>query len=328
METAGIDGLDERIIHGLIVEPRVPFRVLADVVGASPQTVARRYRRLQDVAGLRVTGRVVAPLAGWVDWYVRMQCVPGASAGLAGALARRPDTTWVGLASGGAEVVCSLQARSPEQRDELLLAGLSASRRVVSLSAYALLHDYSPPALPRLTQALDEEACARLRHTSPDKPGGRVGSLDTHDERLVDLLAGDGRASSAFLASAIGWHESTIRRRIADLRRGGVLQFDVDIDPGVFGAEVHAMLWASIDPAQLDAVGTAMAQHVEVPFVSATTGPTNLMAAIVCRDPSSLYEYLTGRLAPLPGIKTTEVSLLIRTVKRAAPAGGAMAAMP
>lgn len=136
-----MDALDERIVHGLIVEPRVPFRVLADVAAAAPQTVARRYRRLQDVAGLRVTGRVVAPLAGWVDWYMRLQCVPGAAAGIAGALARRSDTTWVGLASGGAEVVCSLQARSADQRDELLLDGLPASRRVVSLSAYALLHD-------------------------------------------------------------------------------------------------------------------------------------------------------------------------------------------
>jgi hypothetical protein len=86
VEPLDLDMLDERIVHGSIVEPRAPFRVLADVVGASPQTVARRYRRLQELAGPRVTGRVVAPLAGWVDWYVRMHCVPGAAAGLAGTL--------------------------------------------------------------------------------------------------------------------------------------------------------------------------------------------------------------------------------------------------
>jgi DNA-binding Lrp family transcriptional regulator len=325
MESSDLDPIDERIIHGLIIDPRVSFRVLADVVGASPQTVARRYRRLQDIAALRVTGRVAAPLVGWVDWYVRMQCVPSAAAGLADALARRTDTTWVGLASGGAEVVCSVQARNPEQRNELLLEGLATSRRIVSLSAYALLYDYSPPAWPRLTQALDESACRRLSRPLDDSCDVRASALDIHDERLLDLLASDGRASSAWLASSIGWHESTIRRRIAELRHSSVLQFDVDIDPGIFGARTHAMVWASVDPAQLDNVGTAMARHAEAPFVSATTGSTNLMAAIVCKDTSELYHYLTGLFAPLPGIRATETSLLLRTVKRASPAKAGMA---
>ncbi|HVT69571.1 MAG TPA: Lrp/AsnC family transcriptional regulator [Trebonia sp.] len=345
MESSILDDADERIVHGLVVEPRVPFRVLADVVGLSPQTVARRYRRLQDVASLRVTGRVAAPRVGWVNWYVRLQCVPGAAVAVAAALAKRPDTGWVFLASGGAEIICSLQARSSEQRDELLLDGLPSSRSVVRLIAHSLLSDYSPVAWPRLTRALTDDECRRLGLVLPPVQAGPVQAgpvqagavqagpvgagtgpeaaffrpLDARDERLLDLLARDGRASNVSLVSSTGWHESTVRRRIAELRRSGILEFDVYIDPAVFGAAAYALLWASVDPARIDDIGAAMAGHDEVPFVSATTGPTNLMATLVCRDTTELHAYLTRRLAVLPGVRAVETTPLIRAVKRAGP---------
>jgi len=112
--------------------------------------------------------------------------------------------------------------------------------------------------------------------------------LHVHDERLLDLLAMDGRAPSAWLASSVAWHESTIRRRIAELRRGSV-HFEMDIDPGVSAVTAPAMLWASIVPAQLDTVGTVRARHLEVPFVLATTGSTDLMAMLVCHDTGDLH---------------------------------------
>jgi DNA-binding Lrp family transcriptional regulator len=315
-----LDGVDERIVHGLVVEPRVPFRILAQVAGVSPQTAARRYRRLQDVASLRVSGRVAAPRAGWSDWYVRLHCVPGAAAAIAAALARRADTRWVVLASGGTEIICSLQARSPGQRDEFLLDRLPASRRVVGLTAHSLLKNYSRPAWSRLTRALTDAECGLLSQVPQGTPGAPRGPLDAHDERLLDALTADGRASSAALALTTGWHESTIRRRIAELRCNGILQFDVDIDEAVFGVTTYAMLWASIDPGRLDDVGEAMATHVEVPFVSATTGPANLMATLVCRDTNELHTYLTRRLASLPGVQAIETTPLIRALKRSGPA--------
>lgn len=44
------------------------------------------------------------------------------------------------------------------------------------------------------------------------------------------MLAEDGRADLPTLAKATGWSESTARRRLDQLRRGGLLYFDVDVD--------------------------------------------------------------------------------------------------
>jgi DNA-binding Lrp family transcriptional regulator len=142
------------------------------------------------------------------------------------------------------------------------------------------------------------------------------GSLLAEDEPLLEELARDGRASTAALAAAIHWHESTVRRRIDELRRSGLLFFEVDIDNRVLGLNEHALLWLSVEPARLEEAGNALAAHSEIPFAAATTGPTNLVASAVFRDTRHLYEYLTGELAALPGVSSVQTAPIIATFKR------------
>ncbi|MFI0421003.1 Lrp/AsnC family transcriptional regulator [Spongiactinospora sp. 9N601] len=71
-----------------------------------------------------------------------------------------------------------------------------------------------------------------------------------------------------------------------------------------------------VEPSALASVGAAMAAHPEADVVAATTGPTNLMAGVTCRDTRALYRYLTERVAPLHGVRELETAPVIRTVKR------------
>ena len=318
-----MDAIDLQIIHILTIEPRASFRTVADVAGISDQTAARRYRRLSETAGLRVLGMVDGSRLGWVDWFVRLQTTPGSADSIAEALARRADTRWVRLASGGTEIVCTVQARTPEQRDALFLRGLPGSRRVVQISAHSILHNFNPGPWQGVSQALSAAQLAKLAglaRPAQAPPGPLVpqAPLDPQDEPLLAELARDGRASHAALAAAIHWHESTVRRRIDELRGAGLLYFEVDIDDRVFGMNVHAMLWLSVEPSRLAEAGQAIAAHPEIPFAAATTGATNLVASALFRDTRHLYEYLTGELAGLPGASSVQTAPIIRTLKRTA----------
>ena len=321
-----LDALDRQIIHLLTIEPRASFRTIAEVTGISDQTAARRYRKLCEDAGLRVLGVPDGSRLGWTDWFVRLQTTPGGADSIAEALARRPDTRWVHLASGGTEIICTLQARTEEQRDALFLRGLPGSRRVVQISAHSILHHFNPGPWREATRALFPAQLEKLAllaggTTPPDPPdhGGAarppVPPRDA-DEPLLAELARDGRASNAAIAAAIHWHESTVRRRIDELRHSGVVYFEVDVDNRVQGLNVHALLWLSVEPARLEEAGRALATHPEIPFAAATTGPANLVASAVFRDPQHLYEYLTGELADLPGVTSVETAPIIRTLKR------------
>jgi DNA-binding Lrp family transcriptional regulator len=119
-------------------------------------------------------------------------------------------------------------------------------------------------------------------------------------------------------AAATHWHESTVRRRIEELRNAGLLYFDIDIDESVLGINANVMLWLKIAPASLDAAGRTIAAHPEIPFAGATTGATNLAASAVFRDTRELYAYLTTRLADLPGLQSVESAPIIGTFKRTA----------
>jgi DNA-binding Lrp family transcriptional regulator len=310
-----LDAIDRQIVHILTIEPRASFRTIADVAGISDQTAARRYRRMAESAGLRVLGVPDGSRLGWTDWFLRLQTTPGGADSIAEALARRPDTRWVHLASGGTEIICTLQARTEEQRDALFLRGLPGSRRVVQITAHSILHDFTPGPWRETTRALSPAQLEKLpRHEHHDVSAR--GSLLAEDEPLLKELARDGRASTAALAAAIHWHESTVRRRIDELRRSGLLYFELDIDNRVLGLNEHALLWLSVEPARLEEAGNALAEHPEIPFAAATTGPTNLVASAVFRDTRHLYEYLTGELAALPGVSSVQTAPIIATFKR------------
>jgi DNA-binding Lrp family transcriptional regulator len=141
--------------------------------------------------------------------------------------------------------------------------------------------------------------------------------LRDDDDPLIGELARNGRSPVADLAAVTHWHESTVRRRIEELQRPGLLYFDVDVDDCALGVNATVMLWLKVEPAHLEAAGRAIAAHPEVPFAAATTGPTNLAVSAVFRNTRQMYDYLTTRLADLPGLQSVESAPVIGTVKRA-----------
>lgn len=322
-----MDSIDHRLIHALHLDGRAPFSRIADVLGVSDQTVARRYRRLRQEGALRVVGRLDARRLGHVEWAIRLQCVPGTSSAVAEALAKRGDTSWVRLASGGTEVVCLVRTSSDEERDVLLLDKLPATRPVAGIKAHCLLRSFwgGQTGWSAVTSGLSESEAAALRperdqqapeHDSAAHAAQRPITPDAGDRVLLAELAGDGRVSNAQLAAATGWHEATVRRRIEALREAGALYFDLDIDSRALGYACTAMLWITVEPSSLSAAGQALARHPEITFAAATTGPTNLLGTVVCTDVYALYDYVADQAGRLPGVREIESAPIIRTVKR------------
>jgi DNA-binding Lrp family transcriptional regulator len=71
----------------------------------------------------------------------------------------------------------------------------------------------------------------------------------------------------------------------------------------------------SVAPSNLTDVGETLASRPEFPFVAATTGSTNLVAALVCPDDRPLYEYLTGEMTTLDGVTQIETAPVMQFVK-------------
>ncbi|WP_086850930.1 Lrp/AsnC family transcriptional regulator [Amycolatopsis kentuckyensis] len=310
-----LDAVDRAVIHALHLDGRAPFTKIGDVLGVSTQTVARRYRRLRAEASLRVVGLPDPQRAGQAEWMVRLTATPHTAQDLAQALARRADTAWIKLMSGGTEICVNVH--TPAASDHaLLLRDIPRTASVTAVSAHQLLHRYfgGPTAWLGRANALDAAQIAAL---TPVRSGSGK-PLTSDDAALLAALQRDGRASLAELATATGWSAATVARRLADLQAGGTVFFDLEIDPEPLGATTQALLWMAVAPAQLDRVARTLATHAELALVAATTGPANLVAQALCPDAAALHHYLTHRLGALDAIRTLETAPVLRTVKAAA----------
>ncbi|MEV6930059.1 Lrp/AsnC family transcriptional regulator [Dactylosporangium sp. NPDC051485] len=316
MDPLTMDELDRALAHALQVDGRAPFSRIAEVLGTSERTLARRYQRLRSAGALRVVGLPHAAAIGAVDWMVRMRCTPDAAGPVAHALARRADTSWVTIMSGGTEINCITRTRRAARESELLLQKLPRAPRVTDVSAHCMLRVVAGVGgWPGRTAALDAAQIAALR--PQDGPPARPVTPRAADEALFAALARDGRAALPALAAATGWSETTVRRRLEELRQGRILYFDVNVDPVLFGYTAQAALWLTVAPSALTPVTEALARHPQIACAAAVTGPAGVAAVVVCRDLDALYEYLAEGVGGLDGVLSAELAPMMRLVKGA-----------
>lgn len=308
-----LDEVDLKILHALQVDGRLAFSNIAQVIGVSDQTVARRYAHLRSTKKMRVLGRTDPLRVGETSWFVRVRCSPNVATSIGEALARRPETSWVKLTSGGTEIVAVVRAAVHHDSPTLLLDQLPRTPNVVDVTANAMLHMFFG-GTDGVVHALSAEQIAALR--PPSEPATDPVTLDEVDRRLLALLERDGRADVAALSKDADVPATTVRRRIAELRDSGALYFDVDLDYGRLDYDSQTILWLTINPKDLRRAGQLLADHPEVAFAAATTGTTNLYANVLCADAPALFEYLTTKVAELPSLQSVESAPVIRTLKR------------
>jgi len=341
-----VDLLDRQIVHALRLDGRASFSRIATVLGVSDQTIARRYRALRRAGTVKVVAGLSADRLGLTTWVLRLQCAPGSSTAIAKALAKRSDTSWVRIASGGTEVLCSILTPD-DDRDTLLLERLPATKPVIAISAYCVVHTFTgnEDGWQAVATALSADQVSALTPAAPRRPGPGPGpvpepgpeprleprldpesepehrttgpaALDTADRALVAELARDGRAPFTGLAAATGLDESSVRRRLAALLADGTVYLDLDVDNRALGFGFSALLWLAVEPARISTVGNALAQFPEVAFAGATTGPTDVLASVVTTTGTAFYQFLTDRVGALPGIREIQSAPVLRTLKR------------
>ncbi|MGW7074348.1 Lrp/AsnC family transcriptional regulator [Streptomyces sp. NPDC054871] len=319
--TSGMqDSFDARLLQALEIDGRAPFSKIAAVLGVSDQTVARRYRRLVSDGSLRIVAVRDHEKLGQEQWMLRLRCAPDGADAIATALARRSDTSWIGLTSGGTEVVCCTRPRTRTDQDELLLAKLPRTPHIVDIRAQQMLHRFfgGPDGWLMKHGPLSDEQIAALRAVPP-APAAHAKApqrIEPEDEPLVAALEQDGRATYPELQRATGRSESAVKRRLGALLASGAIYIDIEYANTLIGLHVAAMLWITTAPWAMDSVGKALASHAEIAHATAVAGPSNIMATAVTRDIPALYAYLSGKLGQLDGVQHVETAPYMRRVKQ------------
>ncbi|WAP55940.1 Lrp/AsnC family transcriptional regulator [Streptomyces sp. S465] len=324
-ESGAVQPDDVRLIRALQVAPRASFASIADALGLTEGAVGRRYRRLRADGVIRVAGVVDPGALGQSKWLVRLRCRPGSAAAIADALAKRDDVNWVALGAAGSEVTCAVRSRTPEQRDDLLGQRLPRTAAVLDINASVMLRQFLGGRghyWAALRGALTPQQEALLGTDEVPFTESPIVARDPvrltpGDEKMLDVLAADGRASLVDLAAAADLTPGRASRRLHALILRRVVHIDVEIAAAALGYHAQAHLWLRVHPSAVKSVGRALAREPEIAFAAAVSGPDNIHAVAHCRDLDELFEFTSDRVGSLPGLQSLAVSPLFQQIKQA-----------
>lgn len=137
------------------------------------------------------------------------------------------------------------------------------------------------------------------------------------DRAIIRLLQENARMSYAELSRATGIPESTVRRRMDRLQQRGVIEFTMLAEPSRLGYDVRAMIGLRLELRLLDQIAASLRDMQEVTFAAFLTGNFDVMIQVVVRSQDDLVDFLTRRLAPIEGIRSSETFLMPYVIKPA-----------
>lgn len=308
-----LDELDRRIVAGLQSNPRAAWGQIARVLGTSESTVARRAQRMIDARFIRIVGAADPVRCNFgTPVIVQLECEMGALSAVARTLAQRPDVRFTTLVAGTFDVVAELVVPSRRHLATIILESFGEIKGIRKTKTDNVLRNFKTSYGWSDYLSIDEE-----NQLAPQGVDGTIErALDDVDLRILQLLGDDGRCPWSDLARPLGLTESTVRRRVDALRKGGYLRFAIFVDPELMDYEVELIMWLHVDISKFEDVAKALKARREIRYLSATSGYSDLFGEVVLRRQENIYPFVTEVLGAIPGIRQTEIGIELECLKR------------
>lgn len=314
------DDVDRQIAAVLQISGRASWGSIARFLELPERTVARRGQRLIDLGVIKVSTYLDAITAYAArSVVVRLRAESGRARSVAAAVARRPEASSVSILEGSRQVVALLFLPDLAHVADVLLEELPAIPGVLGIESSTVLRQYRSGYDWTVTEVLDPRVRAEVEaeiQGALDENAEPVTELTGQDERLIALLAEDGRMPATRLAGHLEVKTGAVRRRVEQLIASGTLRVRAEVRPELFGLRLEAMAWLRVPPGCVDEMGQRLAAAGEVRFCSATTGDFQLMVDVLARGEAELLEFLSSSVGAVEGARLGEVEVVLAPVRR------------
>jgi DNA-binding Lrp family transcriptional regulator len=322
MDITVLDALDRRIVAALVIHPRATWPEIGRAVNASEATVSRRAARILSSGEVHVSATLDVFATGrGVPVFIRIRCRAGKATEVANTLATWPNVRFVTLVSGASDCLAEVVVGDREDLLTLTMVQLPSVDGVVGSSSEVVLCRFATGVgwNPRL---LEPAAVEALRATRTDRwdqahPVALAPPLSDVDEKIAAALTENSRISWKELADRAGVMQSTVRRRATNLFRSGALRLRTVVEPEALGLPVTTFLWLRVDPRRVNDVVNRLTGHPAVLLLAATAGEHNMCAEVAVARYEDLHSFLTGTMGALDAVRDVDVTLGLRTLKRA-----------
>lgn len=313
--SATLDELDHLLVTALQTAPRAEWSRVGAALGVDASTAARRWARLTSSGLAWLTCVPVA--VGWmtpVVAFIEVDCAPGRLHAVAAEIAEDPHVFNLEHVTGGRDLIATVVLRDNAELARYVgfrlgrLDGVAATRTQLATTLHS---EGSRWRLDRLDQAQRELLLG-------DRPRGRADwALRPEDEGLVRLLVEDCRQPVARLAERSGLSQTTVRRRLARMDRGGTLMYRCEVARSLSGWPVTVYLWATTPPDEVARVAGRLAGLRETRMCASLSGSHNLLFAVWLRSVDRVQAFETALRRRFPQLAVTDRSVALWQMKLA-----------
>ena len=139
--------------------------------------------------------------------------------------------------------------------------------------------------------------------------------FDSLDNKIIQHLHVDGRATATSIAADTGADVRTVRNRIARLIGLGAIRVTAIADPGSFGYHTAADIFLQVDHEQESALIQRFLTMTEISYVAYGAGSGEISLEVRFKNNAELREVLVHTLPVIPGVNSIRHTLVPEILK-------------
>jgi hypothetical protein len=248
--------------------------------------------------------------------FIGLECRPGHRPEVLERLCADPDIATVEESARAWDVRLTVVSPSWQQLTREVLPGLRADPAVLRTQVTVATRLYAIGSYWRLDVLSPEQQrrVAALR-TGVVRPQG---ATPPQLERMLEVLARDGRATAAEIAEATGAHPTTAARHLREAIETGLVSLRCELAQEHSGYPVGCQWYVRVPPAQLEAAVQYLRTYRTLRLCASTSGDSNLTFMMWLRSPSDIVDVEAGLQSAASGVQVIESDVGGRTHKRMA----------
>lgn len=140
--------------------------------------------------------------------------------------------------------------------------------------------------------------------------------LDEIDLKILETLIQDSRVSYSSLAKVVGLSRVSVKERVTELQRKGVIErFTIQIPARHLGRPLPVFFDLQFSPEHIETAAEALAAHDDVVIVYQTSGLNSLHVHAFFAEFEDVSKFINSFLAGLKGIQGVSTEVLLKRYK-------------
>ena len=142
--------------------------------------------------------------------------------------------------------------------------------------------------------------------------------LDTTDFEIIKILRNNARMPFLGIAKHLKVSESTVRSRVSNLQKTGVIKrYSTIVDPLKMGYGSVALVGIDVQPEKFLHVAKKLTEFDNVKMVATTSGDHMIMTEIWGEKASELRNFISERIERISGVTRTCPAIITEILKEA-----------